>query len=246
MKHTGARLGVAMSAIGLIVALLAFFSINHGFAWLSGNRDVAAEGIGVRSELGPTVTATLASYGVLSVSSDGVGGVYVAEDKLVDGERAQRFALPIDDPSNIYASEYKKALILALTLENAGAGARYVRVAVRADATPLITGDGNGGYDWETNYLSNAVTFTPATADAAAVNLTKQSGTVAFVDFTGGTPNAKKSEIILFEGTVTGKQTLYFIMEYNHDFIDYLNARLLGAGFFGEVNYTDDIEITVS
>lgn len=246
MKHTGVRLGFATSAIGLIVALLAFFSINHGFAWLSGNRDVGAEGIGVRSELGPTVTATLASYGVLSISSDGVGGVYVAEDKLVDGERAERFALPTDDPSNIYASVYKKALILALTLENTEGGSRNVRVAVRAEATPLITPDGAGGYLWETNYLSNAVTFTPATGDAAAVNLTKQAGTRAFVDFTDGTPNAKTSEITLYEGTITGTQTLYFIMEYNHAFIDYLNAHLLTAGFFGEVNYTDDIVITVS
>ena len=246
MKHMGARLGVLSSAVGLIVALLAFFSINHGFAWLSGNRDVAAEGIGVRSELGPTVIATLASYGVVSISSDSVGGTYIAENQWVEGARVQRFSLPTDDPSNIYASEYKKALVLALTLDNTEEGTRNVRVTVRAEATPLITGDGNGGYLWDANYLSNAVTFTPATADAAGVNLTKQSGTVAFVDFSSGTPGEKKSEITLFEGTVTGRQTLYFIMEYNHDFIDYLNARLLTAAFFEEVNYTDDITIAVS
>jgi hypothetical protein len=102
-----------------------------------------------------------------------VGGIYQAENQLVDGKRAERFSLPTDDPSNIYANEYKKALVLVLTLDNTEEGARNVRITVRAEATPLITEDGNGGYLWDANYLSNAVTFTPATADATAVSLTQ-------------------------------------------------------------------------
>ena len=245
MKHTGASLGIVLSAMGLIVALLAFFSIEHGFAWLSGNRDVDVEGIGVSSQLGPSVKASLASYGVLSISSEAAGGVYVAENVLEGGVRTQRFDLPTDDPSNIYANKYKKALILALTLD-IGEEERRVRVAVKAEDTPLIQGDGADGYLWGSNYLSNAVTFSPATADAAAVNITKQAGIQAFVVMEKGTPQKQARELTLYEGTVTGTKTLYFIMEYNHSFIDYLNTQLLGAGFLGVVNYVDDIVITVS
>lgn len=246
MKQISARIHLAIAATALIVALVALLIMGRSFAWFSTGREVTAAGLTIQTAGGPPVTATLSSYGVLSITEDPSGDVYVTENAVdsVTGERVQRFALPTHDPQSIFANTYKRALVLAITVTPTEESARNVRITVDTETQELISTDGAEGFAWSSNYLSNAVTFAPAIS-GDGVTAVKQSGGLAFA-VKNGNAMEKKTSITLYEGEVIGTATLYFIMEYNHDFIEYLNSRLMTAGYFGTVTYANDIVITVS
>ena len=247
MKKTGERLGLSVAAFGLIVALLAFFSIGRGYAWMSTNRTSGVNGLTLKTAGGAPVSAAMASYGVLSISSTSAGGTYVTENVVEGGVRRERHELPIDDPNNIFAIDYERALVLVLTLRNVSPDPQRVAVECIAATDALMMQNELGETVYETNYLSNAITLAPATS-SDGVSVTKGADLHAFVTFDGDGNPIKQNSLTLFDQQMAPgeTQTLYFIMEYNHPFLDYLNPQLLAAGYYKEVTYIDDLEIRVS
>ena len=140
-----------------------------------------------------------------------------------------------------------RALVLVLTVRNVEPVPHRVTVDFIAATDELQMRDELGEPVLGTNYLSNAITLTPGTS-TDGVSVTKGSQPFAFVTFDGDGQPIKQTTLTLFQEELAPEEerTLYFIMEYNHPFLDYLNPQLLAAGYYKEVGYTDDLEIKVS
>ncbi len=223
---------VISTAVVLIFSLIAYFTISDGVAWFANNKSVHADKMAITVESGVKIEATLISYGVLDIN----GLSYDADLS------AEKYDLPLHDPNGILFSEYQLALLIKIEL----------RAAETVDAE-IYAETENGEIPLEkdtvkNNHVSNCVIFTPAAFDEANGIATKsESGTKGFtsVDATGSCK--KDKSLLLFSGELTSEPTmLYFIMEYNEPFLEYLDPIVMTHWLEDPyVNYENDITFSV-
>ncbi len=221
-----ARVGAAFAAFVLAASIFAWGTIDNGIAWFEANEKVDAFGMVTRMEGAANVTASLRSYGIVNIS----GQRYTVRTS------SEKYALPQHDPNEISYSEYKLALL--------------IEIEMWADMeTPieLLVSTEKTGYTMaKSNFLSNCVKISTATFDSATNVAAKGSRTQAFTSVSGGQCK-KVSEFVLHTGTLTAeKQTVYFLLEYNRDFLDFINEYILNNRADDPVvNYSNDLIFTI-
>jgi hypothetical protein len=148
------------------------------------------------------------------------------------------YELPLNDPNGITYSQYRKALLVCIE----------VTVEEEADVVlTLETPNSTVSTNIE-NKLSNCIQITPATYDEGSGIATRQANPSSFVTVTDNTCQ-KVTSITLFEDSVTQEgTTLYYIIEYNEAFINYINMSILGSGNFTseETKYFNDVTFVIS
>ena len=224
-------------AIALTISLVAFSSIGRSRAWLSSNHQVDALGMTVSTQLKSKITSSIKSYGVVDISDK--NNVFVLESKDGQGNRPEIYELPVVDPNNISYSQYERALVVFVELLST----EDVMIDVMLqtpNASPIFT---------EKNHFSNCIQITAATYNDAQGTATKDVTSVqSFVQISNGTCS-KRTSITVSERVSLKKNepiSLCYVMEYNSDFIDYINHYILeNALMITEVDYKNDIEFSI-
>ena len=238
-KKLGARLGFAVTAFALAVSIVAFLTLDKSLAWFSRNDSVTARGISL-SVNAPGVTSSLYSLGVLNIEN----GVYTFDTAtdIETGARIQSSTLPEDDPNGISYSEYRKALVLELTLTVVSDRPTKVHLMTKNTATDQATNVAQENLFSNCIAVSNVASFTANT-------VTKGGTTQSFVSVQDDTLS-KTGSLLLYDGTLTATQPnkLYFIIEYNDAFLDYINYYILNtAGVkYQQVFYYHDVTLEIS
>ena len=235
-KTLGAKIGFAITAFAMLVSIVAFLMLDKSFAWFARNESVNARGIALRANAGDLSTSLL-SLGVLEIGQDGVYTFDTTTD-VETGARIQCFELPVDDPNGISYSKYRKALLLELSisvLED-----RPTRVSLTTPNKELSLE--------QKNFFSNCITVSNVLSYTENT-VTKGSVQQPFV--TMGSGGAQKTdELVLYEGTLQAGvvNKLYFIIEYNNAFLDYINNYIMTTDTvdYSEVFYYHDVTLEVS
>lgn len=234
MKNLGAKLSFAVTACALIICITAFFFMGKSLAWFSRNDEVMAGAFPVSARV-EDLTTSLLSLGVLEIGTD---ESYTFENETDGaGQRVQRADLPVDDPNGISYSKYKKALVLELSIT--ATKPRATQIYMVADSAAYTLGPDN--------HFSTCIKVSSGTlnGDGDAVLKTADS-TKAFMDMDAMT---KSGRLLLYNGTLqAGETKLYFIIEYNDAFLDYINHYIMtaeGVDYF-EVEYFHDVTIVIS
>ena len=235
-KKISAKLGLVLTALMLIISILAFLSLNGSFAWFANNKSATAKGFSVEIQTFST-KGTIACYGVLDINEDCLE--YTVENTLDEnGERVQMYELPLNDPNGITYSQYRKALLVCITV-----------LPKETSDVVLTLETTNSGVTTEIeNHLSNCIQITPADYDEASGIATRAETPSSFVTVSNNTCS-KTTKLTLFSGSVTeAGQTLYYIMEYNEAFIDYINMAILESGQLAseETKYRNDVTFIIS
>ena len=228
MKDIGAKLTCAVTAFALMISFVAYLSLDDSLAWFSQNKEVDAQGMSV-SVKGIDYTVTLESYGVTDISGS---------DYLYDTNKGQSYKLPTHDVQGITYDEYRKALIVVITVQSS--------LEEKTLNVKLVT-TGNRRFDWDSpNVFSNCMQITPAESIENG-KVTKNANPQSFLILPQeqdqpATPE-KASElnlatIIVPEGETETK--VYFIIEYNSYFL-----TQIGSAGSGVVEYTSDIHFIV-
>ena len=233
-KNFGAKIGFAVTSFALVICVIAFFLLDKSFAWFAKNDAVSGRGISI-SVKDAEVKAQLLVLGVLTIEND----LYTF-DTAVDastGERIQQTALPVDDPNGISYSKYSKALVVELSLTVAAPRATKVHLVANSTEYDLTA----------TNDFSTCIKVSNATLKDADTLQKTAGSTKPFVDME---TMEKSGSLLLYDGTLSvaqGGEKLYFIIEYNDEFLDYINAHILATspGFF-QVNYYHDVTLVIS
>lgn len=237
LKKIGVRLTCAITAFALIASIAAFFSLDKSLAWFAKNDRVRGSGISV-SAMDYGISSNIQSFGVLEIQNDS----YVFE-QLLDGsgEPVQRYSLPVDDPESINYSKYSKALVVVLTVEVDSDKTVSVDLISKTDEVNLT----------DTNYFSNCITIAAATYSQNGNDhiATKSGATRSFVTINGEGASKDNLEMNFFSGEVKAGEplTLYFIIEYNRAFLNYIKDHLLANPSGGSlIAYMNDIQFVVS
>ena len=227
MKAIGAKLTCAVTAFALMISFVAYLSLDDSLAWFSQNKEVEAQGMSV-SVKGIDYTVTLESYGVTDISGSG--------EYSYDTNKGQRYKLPTHDVQGITYDEYRKALIVVITVQSS--------LEEKTLNVRLVT-TGNRKFDWTSpNVFSNCMQITPAQSIENG-KVTKSGSSKSFLTESQGqdqsTILSKASELHLEEITVPkGETKVYFIIEYNSYFL-----TQIGSAGSGVVEYTSDIHFIV-
>ena len=230
MKDIGAKLTCAVTAFALMISFVAYLSLDDSLAWFSQNKEVEAQGMSV-SVKGIDYTVTLESYGVTDISDSG--------EYSYDTNKGQWFELPTYDVQGISYSEYRKALIVVITVQSSFEKEKTLNVKL------VTTGDRE--FDWASpNVFSNCMQITPAESIENG-KVTKNANPQSFLILPQeqdqpATPE-KASELNL--ATIIGPEgetetKVYFIIEYNSYFL-----TQIGSAGSGVVEYTSDIHFIV-
>lgn len=235
-KTLGVKVGFAITVFALLVSIVAFFTLDKSLAWFAKNDTVETRGmsLSVRDE---DVSCTLLSLGVLDI----VGGVYTFENvtDAETGERIQNSELPVDDPNGISYSQYRKALVLELSITVEFDRPTQIRLVTPNTGVSVA----------QNNFFSNCITVSDVMSYTENT-VTKGSMTQSFVTV-NGTSITKESSLLLYDGTVPAGERptkLYFIIEYNDVFLDYINQYILNTpevSYF-EVDYYHDVTLLIS
>ena len=213
-KTAEAKLRVIVAGIVLVLTVVALFTINGTLAWFSDNDTATANGMQVQVSAPDSVSATLSSYGVLTMQEvDGtVHYTYDTEEELYD--------LPTDDPAGIGYDKYLKALVVCIkvtTTEN-------IKLSLTVDSNSELTYAND-------NWFSNVTRYTLATKTSSTDNTvlkTQESRSFVTVPSGSGSPTRSQSLSLASEITVTPRMNeIYVIIEYNDSFIDYINGLLM-------------------
>lgn len=234
MKHIGARIGLAVTAFTLIVCVAAMLVLDKSLAWFARNDVVEGRGISL-SVKDAEVKAKLLVLGVLAIEGD----LYTF-DTTVDastGERIQQTSLPVDDPNGISYSKYSKALVVELSLTVTEPRATKVHLVANSTEYHLSA----------TNDFSTCIKVSTATPKGTDTLQKTAGSTKPFLDME---TMEKSGSLLLYDGTlpvVDGGEKLYFIIEYNDEFLDHINSYILetSPGFF-RVNYYHDVALVIS
>ena len=235
-KTLGAKIGFAITAFAMLVSIVAFLMLDKSFAWFARNESVNARGIALRANEGDLSTSLL-SLGVLEIGQDGVYTFDTTTD-VETGARIQCFELPVDDPNGISYSKYRKALLLELSISV---------MEDRPTRVSLTTPNKEPSLE-QKNFFSNCITVSNV-ASYTENTVTKGSVQQPFV--TVGSGGAQKTdELVLYEGTLQAGvvNKLYFIIEYNNAFLDYINNYIMNTDSvdYSEVFYYHDGTLEVS
>ena len=225
-------------AVALTISLVAFSSMRSSLAWFSENKEVSAFGLTVSADAGPQITATLTSHGVLDILEENT--VYVMEAKDGEGKRPEMHELPVVDPNNISYSQYAKALVIVIDL----VASEDVKIDVWLNTPHAIVTIA------EESYLSNCIQVREATYNDAGNTATVDSLTSqTFVSISNNT-YTKVTSLLLSNSVSLQKDvptTLCYVIEYNNEFIDYVNQYVLeNALTIMKIDYQGDITFAVS
>ena len=230
------KLGILLVSVTLILSIMGLMLLNGSFAWFANNKRVDASGFAVDVRAF-SAKGTVASYGVLAINDSTLE--YTVENVLDDsGERKQVYELPLNDPNGISYSQYSKALLICITAT--ASEPTDIILTVETPNAEVITG--------VENHLSNSIQITPATYDETRGIAVRGATPSRFVTVTNNSCQ-KSTEITLFSGNVNAEgTTLYYIIEYNQPFIDYINALILDSGNLTseETKYRNDITFIIS
>lgn len=98
-----ATIGIVFTSIALIFSIIGLLITNGTLAWFGGNRNVNADGFGIRIANANKVSATLKSYPVSKINES---------DYTFDINGAESYTLPVHDEEQIVPLEYQKALVI--------------------------------------------------------------------------------------------------------------------------------------
>lgn len=224
-------------AIALTISLVAFASIDHSRAWFSSNYQVDAFGVTVSAQLKAQITASVKSYGVVDIRDQST--VFVLGAKDAQGNHPEMYDLPVVDPNNISYSQYEKALVVIMELVSTQDVMIDVMLST-PNAEPILT---------EENHFSNCIQVSDATYDDAQGTALKSSPAgKSFVSIANGA--CSKSTSMTLAQRISLKKnvptSLCYVIEYNSDFIDYINHYILENSLtISEVKYNNDITFSV-
>ncbi len=235
MKNNSSNGKKAFEKISILInlILIPLILIAASYAWFSENNDVSAKGMTVAVEKGVKIDAALVSYGILDITDS----LYTADTSV------EKYDLPLHDPNGILFSKYELALLIKieLTADTPTNAELYAKTAVNTIPLEKDT--------IKNNYISNCITLTPVTYDEATKIATKPTtGTLSFTSAdTDGIFIKSSTELLLFSGEITTEtKTLYFLMEYNEPFLEFLDPYVMQHWLTDPtVTYSNDLMFTV-
>lgn len=217
----------------LVLSIVAFGSMNKSVAWFSQNESVSGKGMSVSVEKPLEVTASLVSYAVTAISSDGVYTI-----SSTNGSYDESYELPLRDPNNISFSEFEKALVVIIQLscdEN-------ISVDVSAET---IHKDISHAAE---NYVSNCIKITPALLNNDQTTATLNGSPTSFITKNGDAWEKTDSLVFCSLDLVAGEsQTICLVMEYNEEYLNaFGEALLLQGSTITQIDYSNDIEFHIT
>lgn len=224
-----AKIGIACSIVTLLFSIFIFFSINGSTAWFMQNENAEGNGMGISIVDLSGATAEIKSYAVSTIDKSTTPTTYELASQ--NGEFVELNYLPQYDPNNISSNQYKMALIVEIKISATQAENLNV-MATTIHSDILYT---------SSNYVSNAVVITPVSLNG---NVATKTGTqFAFVTKNAGSTQCSKvTSGQMFSGSVVaGMTTLYYVVEYNLDFLSAVAIEMSKTGNFETINYTNDI-----
>ena len=237
-KNLDARVGLIFVSLVLILSIFAFMLLNGSGAWMAWNEKTSSDGFTITASKGSSLTARINSYPIKEINNS--TGAYTIDNEVESHE------LPLDDPSSIVHTSYKKALAIVITVSGATLEER-VDVFVNASAavetfiTPALS-----------NYISNCMRITPALVSNDGKLATKNGTAQTFVTI-GEESIEKNYSLALARSAVVpagGTLTLCYIMEYDSSLLKYLGDEILRQELLDEnheakITYYDDIEFLI-
>lgn len=222
----------------LLLSLFSFFTISKSKAWFSYNTNVNSGGMQISVEAPPNISASVKSYGVIDINDD--NNVFTLEP-MVNGARPELYALPTDDPNNILYSKYHKALVLMIEITAPNDDVTIELEMWTENANPSVA---------QENHFSNCIKLSPATYNDSTGKVTINAGSTsnAFVHVNDGECE-KVSSITLEDQLQLSKgvpTTLCYVIEYNTDFIEYINNYIFLHGLdYTQVDYKNDVVFSI-
>ena len=235
-KHIDARLGIIFISLTLILSIFAFMLLNGSVAWFADNKDVDAGAMTVAVKSDVEVSATLESHPVKEIN----GSAYTIPSREIES-----YEIPTHDPSSISYSEYKKALVVIISVD-AHVDSTISIILHRAETSGVETITSPG----LSNYISNCIRITPATIAEGGLVATKGDAllTPTFVDLSSN-PVTKSEDIVLVEHAPVYTDSVNefcFIIEYDLDLLGYIEQKIIDQHLNdNEVSYFHDIEFQV-
>ena len=228
-KTVNSRVTLILFGLVLAVSIFALGMLgNKGLGWFADNDEVDAAGMSVSVNADTLITGGLESYPVTVIE----GNAYtVSYDR-------QMYSLPTDDPNGISYSEYKKALVVIITLDAHAAGTVHVLLSASGGADTID--------NVADNKISNCIQISAATLSADGSVATKGGTSYSFVTISDGA--ATKTEEINFGyfDVVEGENKLCFLIEYSDALLRYISEKILSLNT-GDllVNYENDLTFMV-
>lgn len=219
---------IVVLSITLIVLLTTIFT----YAWFSQNKNVTATGMNVQVQTPDVVSATINAWPVKEINDARTEYTFVEVDDF-DG------SLPPYDSPKILSSIYMKAIVLDICIETTNDN---VVIDLDIDYTGEWIGTLSAMDPLETriynNHLSNVVQFKKVTQEENKVCTTDST----IYSFLSGTPSNPVKQDLPFT-TITiptaGVNHIYFIMEYNEEFVTYF------CGLSVNISYKNDLHFTI-
>ena len=167
--------------------------------------------------------AQLVTYAVAEITDN----IYNLADE-------QSYTLPTHDPNNISYSKYKKALVVLI--EVSSYEAKTVKVTLQNE-TPSISEEAQ-------NVISNCIKITNASFDSQNRVATASGNAQSFVTFSSEGAPSKVTSLNLTTLSLSPNTpvTLCYVIEYNQDFLNYLQSSTLD---FDEMDFSDDIDFVI-
>ena len=213
----------------LVLSIVAFSSMNKSVAWFSQNESVSGNGMSVSVEKPLEVTASLVSYAVTDISSDGVYTISSTNES---------YELPLRDPNNISFSEFEKALVVIIQLScdeniSVDVSAETIHKDISQEAE---------------NYVSNCIKITPALLSNDQTTAKLNGSPTSFITKNGDAWEKTDSLVFCSLDLVAGEsQTLCLVMEYNEEYLNAFGEYLLLQGStITQIDYSNDIEFHIT
>lgn len=235
-KHIDARLGIIFISLTLILSIFALLLLNGSVAWFAENKDIDAGAMMVTVKSDIEVSATLESHPVTEIN----GSAYTIPSREIES-----YEIPTHDPSSISYSEYKKALVVIISVD-AHVDSTISIILHRAETSGVETITSPG----LSNYISNCIRITPATIAEGGLVATKGDAllTPTFVDLSSN-PVTKREDIVLVEHAPVYTDSVNefcFIIEYDLDLLAYIEQKIIDQRLSdNEISYFHDIEFQV-
>ena len=225
-----ATVGIVLTSVALIFSIIGLLMTNGTLAWFGGNKNVHADGFGIRIANASNVSATLKSFPVSKIDGN---------NYTFDINGTESYTLPVHDEEQIVPLEYQKALVVEITVTAMEQIPFTLSLRSLHDVSTLVG---------QNNWISNCLKIRRATyADGVAttVAVTEPPATTGFVTLgTGTTETSKTSEFnLVSEKLSPGTYKYYFVLEYDMNIIEYIAARMQELyPTIETVQYSNDIE----
>jgi hypothetical protein len=214
----------------LVLSIVAFGSMNKSVAWFSQNESVSGKGMSVSVEKPLEITASLVSYPVTAISSDGVYTIYSTKES---------YELPLRDPNNISFSEFEKALVVIIQLScdeniSVDVSAETIHEDISQEAE---------------NYVSNCIKITPALLNNDQTTAKLNGSPTSFITKNGDAWEKTDSLVFCSLDLVAGEsQTICLVMEYNEEYLNAFGEYLLEQKdlTITQIDYSNDIEFHIT